>query len=105
MLLENKIWMVGNLTHLHDQPKNIGIVVEHDTPADVGIELSRRVGHNAAGEIMLDFAEEFIVQGDSNVIRHLALHAVGGWGMLSTHRLGGSSKDEVCSCFIRRSMI
>ena len=27
---QQQIWVVGNLTHLHDETKNVGVVVEHN---------------------------------------------------------------------------
>jgi len=53
--------VIGHLPHLHDQTKDVCIVVQHDTLTDIGIELSSRIGHNAAREIMFDLTEKFIV--------------------------------------------
>lgn len=63
-LLENEIWVVGDLAHLHDQPEDIGVVVEHDTAADVGVELPGCVAHDTAGEVLFDLAEKLPMEGN-----------------------------------------
>lgn len=65
LFLQNEIGMVRNLAHLHDQSEDVGIVVQHDTVAHVGIEFSGRVRHDTTGEILFDLAEKFIVQRDT----------------------------------------
>lgn len=65
MLLQNQIRMVGDLTHLHDETENVGVVVQHDAAAHVSIELPSGVGHDALGEISFDLAKEFVVQDDT----------------------------------------
>lgn len=65
MFLQDKVWVVRHLSHLHDETENIGIIVQHDTSTDVGVKLPTRVGHDTAGEIMFDLAKEFIVYGDT----------------------------------------
>lgn len=70
VFFEYQIWMIRYLPHLHDQTKNIGIVVEHDTTADVSIELSSGVGHDTGRKITLDFAEELVVYDDTIQHRH-----------------------------------
>jgi hypothetical protein len=40
MFLEDKIRVIGYLPHLHDQTENVGVVIEHNTSADVGVELA-----------------------------------------------------------------
>lgn len=62
MLLQNQIRVVGDLAHLHDETEDVGVVVQHDTAAHVGIELSSGAGHDALGKISLDLAKEFVVQ-------------------------------------------
>ena len=62
MFLQNQIRVVGDQTHLHDETEDVGVVVQHDTTAHVGIELSSRAGHDALGKISLDLAKEFVVQ-------------------------------------------
>ena len=52
------------MTHLHDEAKNVRIVVEHDTTTYICIELSGGVGHDAGRKIPLDLAEKFIVNDD-----------------------------------------
>lgn len=51
---------------------------------------------------MFDFAEEFIVQ--FNAMKGLAVNEVED-RPCSTNRFGGSSIDDVCSCFMRRSIM
>ena len=70
MFLEDKIRVIGYLPHLHDQTENVGVVIEHNTSADVGVELARRVGHDTAGEIMFDLAEELVMDGDTVKMRY-----------------------------------
>lgn len=65
VFLQDEIRVVGYLSHLHNQSENVGIVVEHHTSANVGVELARRVGHDTAGEIMFDLAEELVMDGDA----------------------------------------
>lgn len=65
--LQKKIRVVGDLTHLHDQAKDICVIVQHDSAADIGVKLSSGVGHDAGGEVALDFAEEFVVDYDPAV--------------------------------------
>lgn len=48
VFLQDKIWMVCDLAHLHDQAEDVGIVVQHDTTADICIKLSGGIGHDAA---------------------------------------------------------
>ena len=61
VLFEDEIRVVCYLTHLHDQAKDVGVIVEHNTTADIGVECSSHVGHDAGGEVPLDLAEELIV--------------------------------------------
>jgi hypothetical protein len=65
MFLEDQIGVICDLSHLHDQTENVGVVVKHHTSADVGIKLARSVGHDTPGEIMFDLAEELVVDGDA----------------------------------------
>jgi hypothetical protein len=64
MFLQDQIGVIGYLPHLHDQTKNVGVVVEHYTSADVGVKLARSVCHDTTGEIVFDLAEKLIVDGD-----------------------------------------
>ncbi len=64
VLFEDEVGVVGDLAHLHDETEDVGVVVQHHTAADVGIELADGVRHDAGGEVALDFAEEFIVDDD-----------------------------------------
>ena len=43
VLFEDEVGMIGDLTHLHDKTENVGVIVQHHTPTDVGIELACRV--------------------------------------------------------------
>lgn len=65
VFLQDEIGMIRDLPHLHDQTEDIGVVIEHDTPADVGVKLAGRVSHDTAGEIMFNLAEKFIMNGNS----------------------------------------
>lgn len=53
--------MVGNLTHLHDQSEDVGVVVQQNTLGDIGLEFASAVVHNAACKVVLLFAEEFAI--------------------------------------------
>ena len=52
------------MTHLHDEAKNVRVVVEHDTTTNVGVKLPGGIGHDAGRKVSLDLAEEFIVNDD-----------------------------------------
>ena len=52
------------LTHLHDEAKNVRVIVQHDTTTHVGIKLPGGVGHDAGREVSLNLAEELIVNDD-----------------------------------------
>lgn len=57
--------MISNLTHLHDETKDVGVVVQHDTLAHIGIKPSSRVSHDTVGEVTFNLAEELVVQDDT----------------------------------------
>jgi hypothetical protein len=65
VFLENQIWMVCYLSHLHDQTEDVGVIVKHDTTANIGIELSIGVGHDTGREVTFDFAKELVVYNDT----------------------------------------
>lgn len=52
------------MTHLHDEAKNVRVVVEHDTTTHVRIKLPGSVGHDAGRKVPLNLAEELIVNND-----------------------------------------
>jgi hypothetical protein len=60
-LFEEKVWVVGNLAHLHDQAKDICIVVEHDSTRHISVKGTSSICHDAGREITLDLAEELVV--------------------------------------------
>lgn len=47
VFLEDQVGVVGDLTHLHDQTEDVGVVVKHHSAADIRVELPMRVRHNA----------------------------------------------------------
>lgn len=67
VLLEDEVWVVRHLSHLHDETENIGIIIQHDTATDVGIKLPTRVGHDTSREVMFDLAKELVVDSDSDI--------------------------------------
>lgn len=48
VLLQNQVRVVGHLSHLHDKTEDVGVVVQHDTSAHIGIKLPCRVGHDTS---------------------------------------------------------
>ena len=56
--------MIGNLSHLHDQSEDVGIVVEQNTLGDIGLELAGSAVHNTAGKVIFLLAEELTVNID-----------------------------------------
>ena len=71
------------MTHLHDEAKNVRVVVEHDTTTHVRIKLPGGVGHDAGRKVSLDLAEELIVNdyffrwklhGSSMITFHTSQH-------------------------------
>lgn len=62
VLLQNEIRMVRHLTHLHDKSKNIGVVIEHHTPAHVSIKLPSRVRHDASREVTFNVSKKLVMQ-------------------------------------------
>lgn len=65
MFLQNQIRVVGDLTHLHDQTENVGIIVQHNTPTDISVELPCGVGHDASRKVPLNFTKEFITKDNT----------------------------------------
>lgn len=56
--------MICNLSHLHNETKDVGVVVEKHALSDVSIKLALAVGHNTVGEIILRFTEELAIDID-----------------------------------------
>jgi hypothetical protein len=100
MFLENEIWMICDLTHLHNETEDVGIIVEHYTSSNVGLELAVGVGHDAAGKVMFLDAKELIV--DPNVLGR-KLH---GCSVITLHP---SKHEAICQelelikCLLSRS--
>lgn len=98
MFLQNEIRVIGYLPHLHDQTENVGVIIEHDTSANVGVKLTRGVGHDTTREIMFDLAEEFIMDSDTGEVNsELAFMTMrrGCLSWLKAYRFGGSSIEDV----------
>lgn len=64
ILFQDEIRMVSDLTHLHNQTEDVGVIVEQNTLRDVCFELSSTVIHDTTGEVILLFAEELAVDID-----------------------------------------
>lgn len=47
MLLEKQVGVIGDLTHLHDESKDVRIVVEHDAARNISVKSTSRIGHDA----------------------------------------------------------
>jgi len=56
--------MISDLTHLHDETKDIGIVVEKNTLSDVCIEFALIVVHDTACKIVLLETEKLPINID-----------------------------------------
>ena len=52
------------MTHLHDEAKDVRIVIKHNAATHVRVKLACSVGHDAGRKVSLDFAEELIVNDD-----------------------------------------
>lgn len=59
--LEEQIRVIRNLTHLHNEAKDIGIVVQHDTARHIGIKGTGGITHDARRKVSLNLAKEFLV--------------------------------------------
>jgi len=64
ILFQDEIRMVSDLTHLHNQTEDVGVIVEQNTLSDVCFELSGTVVHDTTSEIVLLFAKELTVDID-----------------------------------------
>src|SRR5436309_2318461 len=39
---QKEIWMIGNLSHLHNEPEDVGVIVQHDALSDIVVKLPSR---------------------------------------------------------------
>lgn len=53
--------MVRNLSHLHDKPKDVGVVVQKNTLGHISVKLALSIGHDAVGEIIFRLTKELAV--------------------------------------------
>jgi hypothetical protein len=58
---KNKIRVVGNLSHLHNQAKDISVIVEHNTLGHICVKLALSVRHYTLRKVPFDFTEELVV--------------------------------------------
>ena len=56
--------MISNLAHLHDQTKNVGVIVEHDTLCDICFKFAIALIHDAASKIILFLPKELSINID-----------------------------------------
>lgn len=103
MFLEDQIRMIRNLAHLHDETENVGIIIEHNTPAHICVELPGGVGHDATREVSFNLPEKFIMDDHTKQVSYRLRQGTSKW--TRTYRLGGSSIDDVWSFFTRLSII
>jgi hypothetical protein len=61
MLFEKQVRMICNLSHLHDETKDVGVVVQKNTLGDVSVKLALAAGHDTVGKIVLFFSKELSV--------------------------------------------
>lgn len=66
--------MIRNLSHLHDETENVGVVVQENTLSNVSVEFTLPTRHNAVGEVILSFTKELAVDVD---LLDRQLHRVG----------------------------
>ena len=52
------------MTHLHDEAKDVRVIIKHDAATHVRVKLAGSVGHNAGRKVSLDLAEELVVNED-----------------------------------------
>ena len=49
------------MTHLHDEAKDVRVIIKHNAATHVRVKLAGSVGHDAGRKVSLDLAEELIV--------------------------------------------
>jgi hypothetical protein len=49
VLLQYQVRVVGNLSHLHNETKDVGIIVQKNSLRNIGIESALSVGHDTIG--------------------------------------------------------
>ena len=64
ILLQDQIRMICDLAHLHNETKNICIVVQDNTLSNVGFELTGTAVHNATSEVILFLPKELTINVD-----------------------------------------
>jgi hypothetical protein len=61
MFLQDQIRVIGYLSHLHNQPKDVGVVIEHNTTTNVGVKLPGGVCHDAGREVAFNLTKELVM--------------------------------------------
>jgi hypothetical protein len=64
ILLQDEIRVIRNLTHLHNETEDIGIVVEKNTLSDIGLKLSSTAVHNTTSKVILFLTKELTIDVD-----------------------------------------
>lgn len=60
-LLQDQVRMICDLTHLHDQTEDVGVIIEYDSLSHVCIELAIGICHDARRKVAFDLPEEFVM--------------------------------------------
>jgi hypothetical protein len=64
ILLQDQIGMVSDLSHLHDETEDVGVVVKQNALGNIGLELSGTAVHDTSSEVVLFFTKELAVNID-----------------------------------------
>jgi hypothetical protein len=67
MFLQDQIGVVGHLSHLHDEPKDVGVVIKHNAATNVRVELPSGVRHDAGREVALNLTKELVMNDHTTV--------------------------------------
>jgi hypothetical protein len=64
VLLQDQIWVICDLSHLHNETEDVGVVVEKDPLCDIGLEFPGTIVHDTTSKVILLFTEELTINID-----------------------------------------
>jgi hypothetical protein len=94
--------MICDLSHLHNETENVGVVVEQDTLCNVCLELAGTVVHDTASKVVLFLSKELTV--DVNFLGW-EFHRRGMIALDTTKHESISENSKLSKRFLARTLI